>query len=309
MPDLTVIIPTHNPRLVLLEEVLQALRGQTLSWADWELLVIDNASDPPVPQHLVSWHPNARVVRELQLGLTHARLRGIREACASVLVWVDDDNILAPDYLLAARDAFSAHPRLGAAGGPSRPRYEVAPPAWFTEHLAPLGCRDHGSEPILMSWDQQPPHYPSAAPIGAGMVIRQQAMKVWADAVANDRQRLSLGRRGTALSSGEDNDINLTLLRDGWQLAYLPSLKLTHVIPAARLALPYLKRLARASFRDFVSVLDQHGIRPWPAIPRWTVPLRALRSWFRYRAWSGPTQQVRWWGAVGQYEGRSLLQR
>lgn len=306
---LTVIIPTHNPRLGLLDEVLQALRGQSLPLADWELLVIDNASDSSLPPQLVSWHPNSRVVREFRLGLTYARLCGIREARAPLLVWVDDDNILTSDYLLVANDAFASHPDLGAAGGPARPRYEVSPPPWFTEQLAPLGCRDHGSERILMRWDQRSPNYPGAAPIGAGMVIRRQPMKAWADAVGNDPNRLSLGRRGTALSSGEDNDINLTLLRDGWQLAYLPSLKLTHVIPAARLSLPYLKRMARASFRDFVRVLDHHGIRPWPPIPRWTLPLRALRSWIRYRVWSGPTQQVRWFGALGQYEGRASLSR
>ena len=158
-----------------------------------------------------------------------------------------------------------------------------------------------------MSWVDQPPHYPPAAPIGAGMVIRKQAMQVWADAVASDPDRLSLGRRGMALSSGEDNDINLTLLRAGWELAYLPQLRLTHVIPASRLTLAYQKRLARASFRDFVRVLDRHGIRPWMAIPRWSVPLRALRTWFRYRAWRSPAHQVRWSGALGQFEGRALL--
>lgn len=309
MSDLTVIIPTHNPRLELLEEVLQALRGQTLPWADWELLLIDNASDSPVPQTLVTWHPNARLIREHQLGLTHARLRGIREARADILVWVDDDNILDSTYLMAARDAFETQPRLGAAGGPSRPRYEDCLPPWFAEHLAPLGCRDHGPNPILMNWDQQTPHYPAAAPIGAGLVIRRQAIQAWAQAVLHDPHRQSLGRRGTALSSGEDNDINLTLLHAGWHLAYLPSLQLIHVITPVRLTLQYQKRLARASFRDFVRVLDRHGIRPWPAIPRWSVPLRALRSWFRYRVWSSPTQQVLWSGALGQYEGRALLPR
>lgn len=137
MASLTVIIPTHNPRLVLLDEVLQALRAQSLCLADWELLLIDNASDSSLSQQLVSWHANARVVRALRLGLTHARLCGIREACAPLLVWVDDDNILFSDYLQEAKDSFASHPDLGAAGGPARPRYEVSPPPWFTEHLAP----------------------------------------------------------------------------------------------------------------------------------------------------------------------------
>lgn len=307
MTLITVLIPSHNPRGDVLAEVLEALRHQSLPLDQWELLLIDNASAIPLSQDLLCWHPRARLVREPQLGLTHARLRGIAESQGDLLVWVDDDNILCPGYLEAARAAFETSPQLGGAGGPSLARYSEQPPSWFEEGLAPLGCRDHGDQPIRMSWVDQPPHYPTASPIGAGMVTRKQAIQRWADAVAGDPDRLALGRRGAALSSGEDNDINLTLLGAGWELAYIPQLCLTHVIPAARLTLPYLKRLARDSFRDFVRVLDQHGIRPWPAITRWSVPLRALRTWFRYRAWSSEAQQIRWSGALGQYEGRCTI--
>lgn len=306
---IAVVIPTHNPEPHLLRQVLAALEGQDQPLDDWELLVVDNGSREALSPNLVNWHPHGRVVREPTIGLTHARLRGLAEVQSDLIAWIDDDNILCPGYLSSALQVFSNAPALGAAGGASAPLFMEPQPPWYRPGLAPLGCRDLGDEVIWMRWDPRQPQYPSAAPIGAGLVIRRQAMQVWADAVAGDSDRLSLGRRGTALSSGEDNDINLTLLRAGWELAYLPQLRLTHVIPASRLTLAYQKRMARASFRDFVRVLDRHGIRPWPAIPRWSVPLRALRSWFRYRVWSSPAQQVRWSGALGQYEGRSLLPR
>jgi len=306
---LSVVLPTHNPRPLVLGRVLEALRRQTLSVDTWELLLVDNASDAPLPSHLLGWHPHGRVLQEAQLGLTHARLCGFRESRGGVLVWVDDDNLLDSRYLMTVLKAFQRDSKLGAAGGASIPEFQEPVPVWYENGLAPLGCRDLGDQEIRMRWDPDQPTYPAAAPIGAGLVIRRQAMQIWADSVAGDPDRLSLGRRGTALSSGEDNDINLTLLRAGWELAYLPQLRLTHVIPAARLTLAYQKRMARASFCDFVRVLDRHGIRPWPAIPRWSVPLRALRSWSRYRVWSSPAQQVRWWGALGQYEGRALLPR
>ena len=306
---LSVVIPTHNPNPAVLRQVLAALKGQEVPHVSWELLIIDNASLPALKPDLLSWHPQGRLLCESRIGLTHARLRGLLESRGDVIVWVDDDNVLSDDYLHAAIDVFSRNPQLGAAGGVSMPRYNSPLPDWYHTGLAPLGCRDLGDQEIWMRWDADQPGYPAAAPIGAGLVIRRQAMQVWADAVAGDPDRLTLGRRGKALSSGEDNDINLTLLRSGWELAYLPQLRLTHVIPAARLTLDYQKRMARASFRDFVRVLEHHGIRPWPAIAPWSVPLRALRSWFRYRVWSSPAQQVRWWGALGQYEGRALLHR
>lgn len=309
MIQLSVVLPTHNPRPEVLQQVLEALRIQTLPLDAWELLLIDNASFSPLPWHLVAWHPHGRVHHEPKLGLTHARLCGLTEASGNIIVWVDDDNLLNQNYLKAAAAVFQRASMLGAAGGVSVPEFLTLLPKWYEPGLAPLGCRDLGNQEIWMRWDPEQPEYPSAAPIGAGLVIRRQAMQVWADAVAGDPDRQTLGRRGTALSSGEDNDINLTLLRAGWELAYLPQLRLTHVIPAERLTLRYQKRLARASFRDFVRVLDHHGIRPWSAIPRWSMPLRALRSWYRYRAWGSPAAQVRWSGALGQYEGRALLRR
>jgi hypothetical protein len=139
------------------------------------------------------------------------------------------------------------------------------------------------------------------------MVTRLPAIRIWVEAVTRDSRRASLGRTGKALTSGEDNDINLTLLGAGWDLAYLPQLSLIHVIPPGRLTLDYQKRIGRATFRDFIKVLDIHGIRPWSAIPAWSVTLRAARAWFTGRAWRGPAEQIRWQGAIGQFEGRSQI--
>jgi glycosyltransferase involved in cell wall biosynthesis len=249
-----------------------------------------------------------RVIREDKLGLTHARLRAIAEANGDLLVWCDDDNLLSPDYLENAIEAFRKYPRLGIAGGKSIPEYLEPPQEWYRPDLAPLGCRDHGDLEEIMSWmGGGERFYPSHAPIGAGMVTRQSAIKVWADLVAGDRRRTALGRTGASLTSGEDNDINLVALGAGWDLGYLPQLSLAHVIPPGRLTLQYQKRIARASFRDFVKVLDIHSIRPWSPIPRWSIPLRSAKAWLTFRVWRGPVQQIGWQSAIGQFEGRAAL--
>jgi glycosyltransferase involved in cell wall biosynthesis len=100
---LSVIICTHNPRPEYLARTLEALRVQTLAMAEWELVLIDNASRPAVAG-LVSlkWHPKARHIREEVLGLTPARLRGIQESQGQLLVFVDDDSILESSYLETA---------------------------------------------------------------------------------------------------------------------------------------------------------------------------------------------------------------
>src|SRR3954465_534043 len=116
-PALSVIICTHNPRADYLARTLAGLRTQSLAADQWELVVIDNASREPLGSCFdFSWHPTARIVREDEVGLTPARLRGIAEARATPLALVDDDNILAPDYLERGVTLSQAWPNLGAWG-------------------------------------------------------------------------------------------------------------------------------------------------------------------------------------------------
>src|ERR1700724_388037 len=98
--EISVIICTYNPRMDYLARVLSALQAQTLAREHWELLLIDNASNQPLRGRIdLSWHQHAKHVTEQKLGLTFARLRGIRESACELLVFVDDDNVLDPDYL------------------------------------------------------------------------------------------------------------------------------------------------------------------------------------------------------------------
>src|SRR5437899_12875267 len=98
--QLSVIICCHNPRMDYLARVLKALKAQTLSTDNWELLVVDNTSkDPVYASHDISLHPNARHVREGRLGLTHARLRCIAESRATFLIFGDDYYVLYEKYL------------------------------------------------------------------------------------------------------------------------------------------------------------------------------------------------------------------
>jgi glycosyltransferase involved in cell wall biosynthesis len=76
--QISVIVCSHNPRIDYLTRVLVALRDQTLSPERWELLLIDNASREPLSNGFdLAWHVRGRHVREEELGLTRARLRGI----------------------------------------------------------------------------------------------------------------------------------------------------------------------------------------------------------------------------------------
>src|SRR5580658_5937900 len=117
MPDLSVIICTYNPGADRLRSTLESLAAQTLSKEQWELLIVDNASQPPVAEHCdITWHPRGRHVREDRLGIIFARLCGINNTTGQLLVFVDDDNVLAPDYLENTIAIAERHPYLGVFG-------------------------------------------------------------------------------------------------------------------------------------------------------------------------------------------------
>src|SRR6516165_192088 len=143
MPELSIIICTHNPRQDYLSRTLEALRAQTLPMAEWELLVVDNASHSPVAaSSSLTWHPNARHVREEVLGLTPARLRGIQEAQGEVLVFVDDDSLLGSSYLEVALHVAESRPELGCWGaGLIQAEYEKPPPEWLAAYDDALAIR------------------------------------------------------------------------------------------------------------------------------------------------------------------------
>ncbi len=308
---LSVVLPTHNPHRGRLARTLAGLRAQTMPVAHWETILVDNASMPALDvAELAALGPaNLRVVRELSLGLTPARRTGFATARGELLVLVDDDNVLAPDYLDQVAALFAAHSKLGAAGGKNLGEFESPRPAWWQpEFDGLLACRDLGDASQICSSLFDPRtgrnEYPLCAPVGAGMALRRTALAAW---LADDSTARLPDRRGNELSSSGDNDIVLSVLRAGWSVGYFPALVLTHLIPSGRVQPDYIARLNRGIARSWVQVLHKHDANAWPPVAPWTVPLRKLKAWFAYRAWSGDLARIRWQGACGHFEGLAQL--
>ena len=100
--------------------------------------------------------PSVRVVREDKLGLTHARVRGFQEAKGEIVVMVDDDNVLKPDYLERAVEILEKNPELGAIGGKALPEFEIEPPEWLKGRSSGLGLRDLGDSKIVYPDERRP---------------------------------------------------------------------------------------------------------------------------------------------------------
>jgi glycosyltransferase involved in cell wall biosynthesis len=100
--------------------VLRALESQTLPREDFEVIVVDDASDPPLA------HAHARLDRPL--GAYAARNAGLLAAGADAIAFTDADCIPDPGWLAAGLAALRTAPR--AAG-----RIEMIGGAGFVERL------------------------------------------------------------------------------------------------------------------------------------------------------------------------------
>jgi len=231
----SVIICAHNPRPDYLNQVIDALRLQTLPTSLWELLIVDNASATPLAPVLnLAWHPHQRVMREEKLGVTYARLRGITESVGDVLVFVDDDNVLNADYLEQVVAIAEKHPRMGSWGGSIHPQFEQPPPEWTRRYWEMLAIKEFTQD------------HTGISPIGAGLCIRRPVALHFCQQVMDCPLRLALGRVGSSLVSAEDMNLAKCAKALDLEIGVFAALQLKHLIPAYRVSEKYLLRLVEA---------------------------------------------------------------
>lgn len=236
----SVVVCSHNPDLQRLGLVLEGLRRQTLDIAHWEVIVVDNRSRISLRDCLdLSWHPRGSVIREEQLGLVAARVKGIRHALGDLLVFVDDDNVLDEGYLEAALKIKRQHPFLSAFGGSCVGVYEGSVPQRVWPYVSLLAVREIHRD----SWSNLP-EASECMPRGAGLCILRTVALHYADQVEGDPIRLSLDRVGDSLASSGDADLALAGLALGFGMGTFRELTLDHLIPSTRLREDYLVRLA-----------------------------------------------------------------
>ena len=259
MLNLSVLICSHNPRVDFLRRTLDALKEQTLPLENWELLLIDNASVPPLAAAWdLSWHPHARHIFESELGVTAARQRGMREAISDLLVFVDDDNVLDKKYLARALKIKEEWPSLGVWGsGSIIPEYELLPAATVRALIPYLAVR----ETDRACWSNVFPCL-EATPWGAGMCVRVKVADAYRQ-IYNESTIFISSRRGDALLSGEDVETAYVACHIGLGMGVFPELKLTHLIPRERVASEYLLKLYEGTgTSDALLLYKWNGVTP-----------------------------------------------
>lgn len=268
LPSISVVVCCHNSA-ARLPETLRHLGEQQVSQDFiWEIVIIDNASTDEttgVVNEFSIRHPAlaVRLVNEPRLGTGYARQRGIAQARYGIILFVDDDNWLAPDYLSVVADIMHHHPEIAALGGMSTAQCELPEPSWLRKYrgwYAITGAASGGPEPLRdegFLWT-------------AGTAFRRAIL----EHLQRSAQLLISGRRGESLDAGEDEELSHLIRMHGGRLCRHSGLHFRHYLPAKRLTWNYLRRLHYGG--GLVSVkLDLYRFRSsrsrWP---KWT-----LHSW------------------------------
>ncbi len=233
---ISVIICTYN-RDKYIYNVLKSLALGTLEHNAYEIILVDNnCTDNTRSEvdHFCNVFPQVslRYFVETNQGLSHARNRGIRESKGDILVYVDDDATVNPDYLKTYADWFASHPETDAAGGPIIPHYETgSEPKWMTYFIKRLLTG------YLYFGDKARPFPGDNYPGGGNAAYRASVFE------KVGLYNVQLGRNGDSLTGGEEKDIFDKMKREGMQFVYLPDAILYHSIPGYKLEADYFNRL------------------------------------------------------------------
>lgn len=244
MNGISVIVCCYNSALRLPMALEYLSKQKTSDSLQWEIIIVDNNSDDNTAEVANNiWHSFGRktgfkIINENKPGLNHARATGVSAAQYDIIIFCDDDNLLAENYVQYTFDLVHKTKGAGFAtwGGKPDAYFDnnTTVPGWFEKEKANYVVGEQS---------------PAAGDIsargyvwGAGMVILK---KVFMQVINEDFPLLLTDRTGASLSSGGDSEICMRILIAGYKLYYDPQLSLKHYIPANKLTLAYNNALVQ----------------------------------------------------------------
>jgi len=276
--NLSVIIPTRN-RAKYLSGALESLTRQTYPLDMFEVIVVDNGSTDNTREVCASFKnkiPQLQYYYEEAPGLHVGRHLGMEMAKSGILVFADDDIIVAQGWLQAIVNTFN-DPNVHLVGGPSLPLYEQPPPAWMEAFWSrtPDGKTSCGSLSLLDFGDKECEIEPTMI-WGLSYSIRKKTL-IELGCFHPDSFPWELRRfRG----DGETAP-SLEAKRRGLKVIYQPGACVQHIIPANRMTVEYFERRAfLQGISDSYARLRQsadHSPDKTKNEFDWLLPLRMLK--------------------------------
>ena len=250
-------------RLTGLTVAFQSLLHQNVDQSRVELLIVDNGSTTYDPNEasrtLLRDAANAgfsaRYIIESDMGLSKARNRALRETTSDWIAFVDDDEIMSPDYLQSLLEVIDREPdesTLGCLGGPLKlvwPNDTI--PAWFSSPLKGYFTGlDLGPEERDLNPQKE-------LLFGGNLAVHRDTV----NKIGGFNAKLS--RHGHASLLGmEDTLIQFQIAELGMRIRYIPLATIDHITLPERISQKWILARAFGQGRSEVrykSILYGHG--------------------------------------------------
>jgi glycosyltransferase involved in cell wall biosynthesis len=269
---------------------------------EWELLIVNNNctddTDAVIQRH--AKHLPIRRLFEPALGLSNARNCAVAAACGELLIWTDDDVLVAPEWLAEYAIAAATWPDAAFFGGPIRPWFEGEPPLWLrcasTRVADAYALRDVSAEPIALD--------NTHLPYGANFAVRTKVQK---NRLYDSDLGVAPGRR----MGGEETALTREMLRNGLLGRWVPTAKVRHFIPKSRQTINYLRTYYRGWGEYLAKVENPQECAKLFGKPRWAWR-KAVENELKYRLSRPLCPPAKWieylkngsvaWGYIKSYK-------
>jgi len=113
----SVLMAAYNSNIGYLQETIDSILSQ--SFADFELIIVDDGSKEPLEPIIMKMTQDNRVVvyRKENTGLGSSLTYGIERARGEFIARIDDDDVSVPDRLQRQVDFLDEHPEVSCVGG------------------------------------------------------------------------------------------------------------------------------------------------------------------------------------------------
>jgi glycosyltransferase involved in cell wall biosynthesis len=243
MKSFSIIVCTYNPDFTTFNKLLNSLLNLNNISPIHEVIIVDNNSFPALRENIILQEflfkkSNARLITETTPGLTAARIAGITSAQYEWLIFFDDDNEPADDYLIVADKIISSENQIAAWGpGVINVVYTSGGDKWLEAEKELFQQRNHLQSVFGFS-KETAEYYPD----GTGLVLSKGVALKYVEKVENLVYTLT-DRKGNSLSSGGDLQMVLTATNCGYGAGRCSGLKLTHNINKQKTSLKYLIKM------------------------------------------------------------------
>ncbi len=291
---ISIAVCTYN-RAGLLEGCLQSLASQKADPALFEVILVDNNSrdaTAEIAARFTSRFTNFRYVKEINQGLSNARNRGWAEAHGSYVAYMDDDAKAFPDWVEKMSEFIFRRNDISVFGGPYFEFSTVSIPAWFPPGYGSwtLGDKERQIK-IGEEWIN-----------GTNMVYRTSLLRELGGFSKE------LGMTGETISYGEETHLLLRLNKAGYEVWFVPGMRVHHLLAEYKLHLTWLLRASvgvgiswgktadiKRSFLSHLRGLTKASVLgPWRFFAQSTIP-------FKRRLYFLLNPICMEWGAFSQY--------